>query len=150
MIGISWPRVAVGGLVAGLVWTLLSVLLLGAVGGGFLETVIDGARAPSGKVQLFMLGANLAAGVWATWLYAAIRAHYGAGHRTAAFAGLAWWLIVSMQSAKWVALGTVPIRSALAPGVTTLPAIILAALAGGWCYENYGPGRKSAEPREPS
>ena len=149
MTKLSWGRIAIGGVVAGLVWTLLSVLLLGVVGRAFMATLLDGARAPAGNVQLFMFAANLAAGVWATWLYAAIRAHYGPGLKTAAIAGVGWWLIVSMQSAKWVALGTVPINSVIAPGAITLPAIILAALAGGWCYENYRSLRERREARTP-
>jgi hypothetical protein len=139
---ISWSRVLVGGLLSGLVWTLLSIILLGLVGTNFVAALAEGRPAPRGQVQLFLFGSNLAAGVWATWLYAAIRAHYGAGPKTAAIAGIAWWLIVSMQSAKWVATGTVPIATAIAPGLATLPAILIAALAGGWCYENYT-GRKS-------
>jgi hypothetical protein len=137
MVGMSWGRVLLGGLLAGLTWTLLSMILLGLVGSDFMAALLDGRVAPGGRVQWFLFGSNLAAGIWATWLYAAIRAHYGPGRKAAVITGLAWWALVSMQSAKWVALGTVPIVTAIAPGVVTLPAIIIAALVGGWCYENY-------------
>lgn len=110
---------------------------LGIAGREFMAALTNGAQAPGGNVQAFMFLSNLVAAVWGTWLYAAIRAHYGAGPKTAAIAGFAWWIIVSMQSAKWVALGTVPIATTIRPGLLTLPAIIVAAIAGGWCYENF-------------
>jgi hypothetical protein len=135
--GVNWGKVAAGGLVAGLVWTLLSILLLGIVGREFTAALLAGGRAPSSRVQAFMLAANMGAAVWATWLYAVLRAQYGPGVKTGVVAGVAWWLIVSMQSAKWLALSPIPLASAIAPGVLTLPAILLAAIAGGWCYENF-------------
>ena len=134
---VAWGKVVVGGLVAGLLWTLLSLVLLGIAGRDFIAALTAGNRAPSGNVQGFMFAANLAAGLWGTWLYAAIRAQYGTGWRAGAIAGFAWWIIVSLQSAKWFALSTAPLASAVAPGALTLPAIILSAIAGGWCYEHF-------------
>ena len=132
----SWARVFVCGLVAGGVWTLLSVTLLAFAGGDFLATVRDDRqRAPSGGLHMFLLFSNLAAGVWATWLYTAIRPRYGPGPKTAVWAGLAWWVIVSMQSAKWVALLSIPLAAVLIPFVATLPAIIIATMVGAWFYE---------------
>ena len=72
------------------------------------------------------------------WLYAAIRPRYGPGPKTALMAGLAWWVIVSLQSGKWVAAGFVPVKATLAPLATlvvTLRAILLAAPVGAWPYE---------------
>ena len=133
---INWTRVFLCGLLAGGVWTLLSVTLLVFVGGDFLAAALnDRQSAPSGGVHLFLLFSNLAAGVWAMWLYTAIRPSYGPGPKTAVVAGLAWWVIVSVQSAKWVALLSVPPAAVLAPLAATLPAIIVATLAGAWFYE---------------
>ena len=132
----NWARVFVCGLVAGSVWTLLSVTLLAFAGGDFLATVRDDhQRTPSGGLHMFLLFSNLAAGVWATWLYTAIRPRYGPGPKTAVWAGLAWWVIVSMQSAKWVALLSIPPAAVLIPLAATLPSIIVATLAGAWFYE---------------
>lgn len=69
------------------------------------------------------------------WLYAAIRPRYGPGPKTALVAGFAWWVIVSLQSGKWVAVGFVPVKATLARLAITLPAILLAALVGAWPYE---------------
>jgi hypothetical protein len=133
----GWMRVFVCGLVAGGVWTLLSVILLAAVGDAFMSSV-RGVRpsAPRGGVP-FALIANLAAGVWAMWLYAAIRARYGPGPRTAAVAGCAWWFLQSLQSAKWLELiGVASGASLAALAAATLPAMIVAVLAGAWAYEH--------------
>lgn len=137
MTKITWGNVAVGGIAAGLVSTLLSIVLLGLGGHEFTAALLGGGRAPAGSLQAFLFAANIVAALWGTWLYAALRAHYGPGVKTGAIAGVAWWLIVSMQSAKWLALSSVPLDTALVPGLLTIPAILLSAIAGGWCYENF-------------
>lgn len=71
------------------------------------------------------------------WLYAALRAHYGTGVKTAMIAGFAWWILASMQSAKWLVLSPIPPRTAVLPGLLTLPSILIAAGVGGWCYESF-------------
>ena len=132
----NWGRVFLCGLVAGGVWTLLSVTLLALVGGDFVDAVPGGRlNVPSGGLQAFLLLSNFAAGIWAMWLYAAIRPRYGPGPKTALVAGLAWWFIVSLQSGKWVALLSVHPKAVLTLLATTLPAIIVSAVVGAWPYE---------------
>ena len=133
---INWIRVLLCGLAAGGVWTLLSVTLLALAGDDFMGAVrASRPSVPNAGLHLFLNFSNLAAGVWAMWLYTAIRPRYGPGPKTALKAGLAWWVIVSMQSAKWVALLSIPPAVALGPLAATLPAIIVATLAGAWLYE---------------
>jgi hypothetical protein len=136
-IRIQWPRVLLCGLIAGGVWTLLSIALLYLVGGDFLAALPDGGPS-GGSVHAFLLGSNIAAGIWAMWLYAAIRPRYGPAPKRAAVAGLAWWFIVSLQSGKWVASGFAPPGAALGPLAATLPAIIAATMVGAWAYEADG------------
>jgi hypothetical protein len=131
---INWVRVLLCGLVVGGVWTLLSVTLLAVGGGDFLAAIQEGR--PKQRVSgLFLLFSNMAAGLWAMWLYTAIRPRYGPGPKAAIWAGLAWWVIASMQSAKWVALLSIPPTAALIPLAATLPAMIGAMLLGVWIYE---------------
>jgi hypothetical protein len=136
-IGIQWRRVFLCGLIAGGVWTLLSITLLFLVGGDFLAVLPEGGPSRGG-VHAFLLGSNIAAGIWAMWLYAAIRPRYGPAPKRAAVAGLAWWFIGSLQSGKWVATGFAPPVAALGPLVATLPAIIAATMVGAWAYEADG------------
>lgn len=133
---IYWARIALCGVIAGGVWTLLSVVLLALVGGDFLAAVRRDQQGAAKGMQLFLVIANVGAGTWAVWLYSAIRPHYGPGAQTAVIAGIAWWIIVSMQSAKWVMLLSVSSASALAPlAATTLVATVASTVVGAWFYE---------------
>lgn len=132
----NWTRVLVCGLVAGGVWTLLSVAVLAVVGEEFMAAMTRGRQDAGGRgMGAFLFAANIAAGVWALWLYAALRPRYGPGPKTAIVTGVAWWVIVSMQSAKWAALVVVPETVALILLAATLPAMIVSVLIGAWLYE---------------
>ena len=136
MVNINWGRVILSGLLCGLIWTLLSIVLMAYVGADFLEAVSRrGADRSSATPHAFLLISNFAAGIWSIALYAAIRPRFGAGPKTAVIAGCAWWFIQTLQSAKWVALVGIAGRSAVALCVMTLPAMILAVLAGAWRYQ---------------
>ena len=127
-------RTLLCGLLVGGIWTLLSVVVLFVVGDAFLAALPRGG--PTGRgIDLFLLAMNVAGGIWAMWLYAALRPRYGAGWRTAFIAGLAWWIIVSLQSAKWAAIVAVPPAAALAPAAGTLLAILTSIMVGAWAYE---------------
>lgn len=78
---------------------------------------------------------DLMMGIWAVWLYSAIAPRYGAGPRTACIAGVAWWIIKSLQSAKWVGIGLIPRRVVLIPLATTLVVAVVASVLGGWIYD---------------
>jgi hypothetical protein len=130
---LRWGRILSFGVLAGVVWTLLSVAVLALVGTTFSAALPE----QSSGVQLYLLGSNLAGGVWALWLYASFRAHYGPGRRSVAAAGIGWWVIQSIQSSKWVALGFVPTHTVWGPAIGTLPAMVIAVAAGAWCYEHY-------------
>lgn len=131
----NWARILGCGLVAGGVWTGLSLVLLGLVGDGFLTSVGTG-KGTQGTSALLLMLANLGAGIWATWLYAALRPRYGAGRKSIWAAALAWWLMSSMQSAKWVLLLAIAPSTVIVLVVATLPAIAIATCVGAWFYEN--------------
>ena len=129
---LNWARVFLCGLITGFVWSLLSDVALYFFGQAFLQAVQPGMQ--PGGVKFFLFFTNLVGGIFGIWLYAILRPHTGPGPKTAVWAGIAWWFIVSLQSSKWVALGFVPIPAALGLLLPTLPAIILATLAGAWFY----------------
>ena len=128
-----WGRICVFGALAGVVWTLFSALVLVVAGQEFLATLPE----RSGRVEGFLLAANIAAGVWATWLYSCIRSQYGPGLKAVVIATFGWWAIQTLQSSKWAVLEAVPLRVAWGPGLGTLPAMFLATGFAAWCYENY-------------
>ena len=138
----AWLRVLLGGVAAGVAWYLLSAVLLSLFAGPFLEwarTAGSGAHWNGGI--WFVI--DLAMGVWVAWLYAVLVPRYGSRLRTAGAAGLAWWVLKTLQSAKWAGLGLIPADLVLAPLLVSLMASLGAAAVAAWLYD--GMGRKAAE-----
>lgn len=133
---INWRRVLLCGSVAGVVWTLLSSVVTVLVGHDFAAAV-PGNRlaAPSGGLVTFLFLVNLLEGIWAMWLYAAIRPRYGAGLKTAVVAGMSWWAISSLIDATWGSFGFVPVQALWPAMAASCPAILIAALAGAWLHK---------------
>jgi hypothetical protein len=132
---INRGRLILSGIVAGLVWTVLSSLITAYLSQEFV-TAVPGRRliAPPGSLVALLLVLNLLMGCWAMWLYAAIRPRFGPGPATAALAGFSWWIITSLVDATWGSFGFVRQHALLAPMIASLPALILAALAGASLY----------------
>ncbi len=88
-------RIVLGGIVAGIVLDILGYI----VDGILLAPQWTAGMTALGKSGEFtlnqILGLNLlglANGIFAIWLYATIRPRYGAGPKSAVFAGLALWV----------------------------------------------------------
>lgn len=138
MSGVNWARVILGGLAAGLVINAFEFVLNGLV----LEKDWGAAMAALGKpplggdqVSLFVVSGFLV-GIFAVWLYAAIRSRYGAGPRTAVTAGFAVWVIgYLLASAAPLVLNLFPRRMFVIGLAVGLVEIVLATLVGGWLYQ---------------
>ena len=147
MHGMNWLRIGLCGILAGVVWFVLSALPLSLVAQDFVASVHGtGPHPPKGGGYFFAI--DLAMGVWAVWLYAAISLRYGERSATAVIAGVAWWIIKSLQSAKWAGLGFVPDRVVVVPLATTLVAAVVATVVGAWLYSRVGPKATTGEPVE--
>ena|SRR5437764_14749752 len=136
---INWRRVALGGMVAGAVLTILdraSSVLLGRQG---LRMMVQALQPfTSGRTAaLFSVLVFLFLGMLMTWWYAAIRPRFGPGPRTAAIAGFAVWLFAVFQFLKSVAMDE-PIsrlpRGPMVP-IVALVMIIASTTAGAWFYQ---------------
>ena len=132
---IKWRRVFLCGSGAGLAWSFQSVPLLVLFGGEIVEAV------PRPLVTVDRIGSftlNVVAGIWAVWLYAAIRPRYRAGPMTAAIAGFSWWLIAMIASWQWVDLGFIrfPLVGLM---MASLPTLIAVTMVGAWSYERKDP-----------
>ena len=89
MLTMNWRRLAVGGMLAGVVLIALSATSTALfIGRQQLRTAMQGRPA-----QLFFVLGFLFLGVLMTWCYAAIRPRFGAGAKTAAMAASTVWLI---------------------------------------------------------
>ena len=133
MRGTNWIRVVLCGCIAGVVWYLLSALFLSLFAQDLLTFVQRGGPYPRWGGPMFF-AIDLMMGIWAMWLYSAIIPRYGDGPGTAVIAGVAWWTIKSLQSAKWAGLGFVPQGVVLVPLATSFVAAVAALALGAWLY----------------
>ena len=85
-------------------------------------------------VWLILMG--FAMGIVMIWIYAAIRPRFGAGPKTAIYAGLATWLLVYVFAYGWqFLLGVYPARIYLITIAWTFIETPLASIAGAWLYK---------------
>jgi len=91
---INLSRVLLGGIVAGIVANVLGYLVDGVILApqwtAAMKVLGRGDFTTNQIIAFNVIG--LAYGVFAVWLYAAIRTRYGAGPKTALCAGLAVWV----------------------------------------------------------
>ena len=82
------------------------------------------------------LGIDLMMGIWTMGLYSVIAPRYGAGAKAAAIAGVAWWAIKSLRSAKLAGLGFLPLSvgAVFVPLAITLVYMVVASEIGAWLY----------------
>lgn len=130
----NWLRIILCGFVAGVVWYVLSGLSMSLLAEEFLAFTESGGPHSRWPGALFF-AIDIAMGIWAIWLFSAIAPRYGEGLKASAIAGLAWWIIKSLQSAKWVGLGFAPGNLVVVPLGATLVAILIATGVGAWLYQ---------------
>ena len=133
---INWTRVILGGIVAGIISTVLEGAL------GFLmrsewEAAMKSMKPPGGAVMAAHLLWGFVIGIVAIWLYAAIRPRYGPGAATALRAGFAVWLFVHATFSLAVSsMDLLPQKLMLISAAWSLPATLAATLAGAWLYKD--------------
>jgi hypothetical protein len=140
MTNISWRRVWLGGLAAGLVMNVSEAVLHGGMLGTESATVFKRFGVPDtpGGWQLpSLIAVTFVVGVTAVWLYAAIRPRYGPGPRTAIYAGIAVWLLAHLWSGVYLGAG---LTGLITPRLAWLPVpwglieAPLGTLVGAWLY----------------
>jgi hypothetical protein len=74
-------------------------------------------------------------GLMAVWLYAAIRPRFGAGPKTALYAGVGVWVLGNLlPSVNWGPRGIVPGHLFVIAVMVGLVEIVVATEAGAWLY----------------
>jgi len=133
---INWGRVFLCGIVTGGVLFLLQLVVFVFVLGG-TEFAAAVEAAPRFAFPPLPAILHVASGIWAMWLYAAIRPRYGPGPKTAVVAGAALWVIAALVDALWVSSGLLPLPpgALLAPVAAALPVAVVATVAGAWPYQ---------------
>jgi len=132
---VNWSRVLGCGLVAGIVWILLGSVVTALLGRDFAALPNNHLGKPTSGFILLNVVLDLMEGISMVWLYALLRPLYGLGARTAVIAAFAWWLIVSLGDATWCSFGLFPPRTVIPLMIGTLPALVLATLAGARFYK---------------
>ena len=136
---INWGRMLLCGLATGVVWILLSLMVLLFLGGNLLRAMPNFQTfPPPGWVVAACLILPFLVGIHTMWLYAAIRPRFGPGPKTAAVAGLIGWLAGILSAASWVAYGFIRPGVVLVPLMAALPALVLAVAVGARFYRESG------------
>ncbi len=133
---INWNRVILGGLVAGAIINIFESVLNGVILAKDMEAAIKalGRQMGGGALATFIVWGFLV-GIFAVWLYAAIRPRYGAGPKTALCAGAAvWGLGYLLASVTPLAPHLFP-RRLMAIGLAVgLIEALVGTLVGAWLY----------------
>jgi hypothetical protein len=133
---INWNRVILGGLVAGVIINVFEWLLNGVIIAKDMEAAMStlGRQVGGGALAMFTVWGFLV-GIFAVWLYAAIRPRYGAGAKTALCAGAAvWGLGYLLASVTPIALNLFPARLMVIGLAVGLVEVLVGTLAGAWLY----------------
>jgi hypothetical protein len=103
----------------------------------------------SGQIAAFILWGFLV-GIFAIWLYAELRPHYGGRPITAVITGLAvWFLGYLLASVAPLVLNLFPLRLMLIGLGVGLVEAIAGTMAGAWLYQSvmaHGPSTAPAKP----
>lgn len=136
-------RVVAGGLLAGLIMNISEFVLhaqvLAADGQKLMEewTKLGLSIAPSPMALAWLTGITFVLGILAVWTYAAIRPRFGAGPKTALYAGLAVWAMSYLYAGVYVDSGImiVPAKLTWLPVAWSFVEVPVATLAGAWLYK---------------
>jgi len=140
---ISWDRVLLGGLVAGVVWWITEGLVEGMIlGADWASAMLALGRSQAeqqagvGQFMIYVTIWCLFAGSLGVWIYAAIRPRFGAGAKTAVIAGIALWCGIYLAPSifHW-ALRLWPAKLTCIPLTAGFFESILATLTGAWLYK---------------
>jgi MFS family permease len=147
---INWKRVIYGGLLCGLVINafefLLNDVLLQNQWADAWRTLGGTEQFGPAQVWTFVLWGFLV-GIFAIWLYAEIRPHYGARPITAVIAGLAVWFLGYLLAAVVpLVMNLLPAWLMLIGLVVGLVEAIVGTMAGAWLYQHVTARGPSAAP----
>jgi len=133
-------RIILGGIVAGIVLDILGYIVDGILlapqwTAGMTALGKSGELTMNQIVSLNILG--LANGIFAIWLYAAIRPRYGAGPKAAVCAGLALWVAgVLLPNIGFMGVnGLFPTNLTILTTAAGIVECVVAALAGAAVYK---------------
>lgn len=134
---INIARVLLGGLLAGFIINLFEYVTNGVVFAAQWDAYEKavGRQMRPGAIPFFIISAFLA-GIGVVWLYAIARPRLGAGPKTAALTGAAYWFFAyAIPAANHVAANLVPGHLTVAVTFIVLVGVLIASICGAWVYK---------------
>ena len=138
---INTQRVLVGGLAAGVVLNVIDFLTNGFMLADRMKAEAEAFKPGisemmmSGKAITWYVITDFIVGILLVWTYAAIRPRFGAGGRTAIYAGLLFWVLGSLFNAGYMQMGMMSSGLWATVGVIWLINLLIAAWVGAWLYK---------------
>lgn len=135
---INMIRVILGGLLAGFLLTIGEFVLNGLILAEQWEAAMKTLNlAPvSGGVIAWTVVIYFIGSIVLVWLYAAIRPRYGAGLKTAIYAGLAVWFFAwFVPTIGYITMGLFPTKPLLIALVWAFFEVPIVSIAGAWLYK---------------
>lgn len=134
---INLQRVVLGGLLAGLVLNVVDFLLYGVILAPDLAAAMQAMGKPpvAGSAIGVFVVLDFLYGIALVWGYAAIRPRFGAGPRTAVYAGMYVWMLIALLHAIGESpMGFMPQNVVVIGTLVALVVFPLAAVAGAKVY----------------
>lgn len=142
---INTSKVVVGGLAAGLVANVVGFVGFGmllaprmeaeaaAVAPALQGRGMEGTAIATQVIATFILGFLL------VWLYAAMRARFGPGPKTAVYAALVVWLCGFLFHLDWLLVGMMTPATYAMASIAALVQVVSASIAGAMLYKESAP-----------
>jgi hypothetical protein len=135
---INMGRVVAGGLLTGLVLNVQDFLVHGVMLKADWEQAMTALGKPGAMdnqaIAVFVV-IDFLIGIWALWLYAAMRPRFGPGPRTAVIAGLTAWAVFALFTVSQMPTGLFSTKLLLLPLAIALVVAPLAVAAGAYVYK---------------
>jgi|SRR5579862_2652006 len=138
---INTSRVIAGGLVAGVVANVVDFVGNGVIMKDSMSAQLNAlkpglaATMAAGNTIAQFVGIDFLFGIVIVFVYAAIRPRFGAGPKTAFYAGLIVWIVGGLVWADVTALGIFPWSAFPMGAIEALVSCVAAALVGGMIYK---------------
>jgi hypothetical protein len=138
---INYGRVILGGIVGGIIAGFLDWFLNGVLMGQLWEVKsLNRPNAFSGAFLFCLFLAFSIGGILLVWVYAAIRPRFGAGVRTAVYAGLVVWAFAALLPNMMNAVtGLYSPRLMLYSTLAGIVELVVGAIAGAALYKEPEP-----------
>jgi len=134
----NFPKIIIGGLLAGLVMNVIdfivNVPMLGAQWESTTKALHLMTEPSESAGAIGWITVDFLCGIALVWLYASIRPRYGAGPKTAMIAGLAVWFITRLTFSSYVFGGIYPMSLIGGSSVGALVASLAGGVIGCWVY----------------